>query len=91
MRGLLIKQHRLSEPGLIEPLAAERGAELHPHVPSEEGPLPPLDGFDFIVATAPDQDTVTVLAPARSLAGVAALQWGVLRVAPSGAEEGRLR
>ena len=50
VRGLLIKQHRLSEPGLIEPLAAERGAELHPHVPSEEGPLPPLEGFDFIVA-----------------------------------------
>jgi len=50
-----------------------------------------LKAVGSIVATAPDQDTVTVLAPAQSLAGVAALQWGVLRVAPSGAEEGRLR
>ena len=51
MRGLLIKQHRLSEPGLIDTCAAEQGVELLPHVPSEEGPLPATDGFDFIVAT----------------------------------------
>ena len=50
-----------------------------------------LRAVGTIVATAPDQDTVTVLAPAASLAGVAALQWGILRVAPSGEEEGRLR
>ncbi len=49
-----------------------------------------LKAVGSIVASAPDDDTVTVLAPARSLAGVAALQWGVLRVAPSGVEEGRL-
>jgi GMP synthase-like glutamine amidotransferase len=50
MRGLLIKQHRLSEPGLIDSSAEELGVELLPHVPSEEGPFPPMDGFDFIVA-----------------------------------------
>src|SRR5437660_2312846 len=51
MRGLLIKQHWLSEPGLIDACATEAGVELVPHVPSEEGPLPPLAGFDFVVAT----------------------------------------
>lgn len=50
-----------------------------------------LEAVGSILETAPARNTVTVLAPARSLAGVAALQWGVLRVAPSGVEEGRLR
>jgi GMP synthase-like glutamine amidotransferase len=50
VRGLLIKQHRLSEPGLIDGCAAELGVELLPHVPSEEGPFPPMDAFDFVVA-----------------------------------------
>jgi polynucleotide 5'-hydroxyl-kinase GRC3/NOL9 len=50
-----------------------------------------LKAVGSIVSAAADRNTVTVLAPARSLAGVAALQWGVLRVAPSGVEEGRLQ
>lgn len=50
-----------------------------------------LNAVGSIVATAPEHQAVTVLAPARSLAGVSALQWGILRVAPSGAEEGRLQ
>jgi polynucleotide 5'-hydroxyl-kinase GRC3/NOL9 len=33
---------------------------------------------------------VAVVAPLRSLAGVAGLQWGILRVAPDGTEQGRL-
>jgi GMP synthase-like glutamine amidotransferase len=51
MRGLLIKQQRLSEPGLIASCAGELGVQLVAHVPSEEGPFPPLERFDFIVAT----------------------------------------
>jgi polynucleotide 5'-hydroxyl-kinase GRC3/NOL9 len=50
-----------------------------------------LKAVGSIVSAAPERNTVTALAPMRSLAGVAALQWGVLRVAPSGVEEGRLR
>ena len=50
-----------------------------------------LKAVGSVVAAAPDRETVTVLAPVRSLGGVAALQWGILRVAPSGIEEGRLQ
>ncbi len=50
-----------------------------------------LKAVGSILEATPARNTVTVLAPARSLAGVTALQWGVLRVAPSGVEEGRLR
>lgn len=49
-----------------------------------------LQAVASIVSAAPERNAIIVLAPARSLAGVAALQWGVLRVAPSGVEEGRL-
>ena len=49
MRGLLIKQHHLSDPGLVGACAAELGVELLPHVASEEA-LPPVQGFDFVVA-----------------------------------------
>jgi len=49
VRGLLIKQHRLSDPGLIGACAAELGVEFLPHVASEET-LPPLHGFDLVVA-----------------------------------------
>jgi len=49
VRGLLIKQHRLSDPGLIGACSAELGVELLPRVASE-GPLPPVQGFDFVVA-----------------------------------------
>jgi len=43
-----------------------------------------------VVGMAPTRQTATVAAPVPSLAGVRALQWGVLRVDPSGHEEGRL-
>lgn len=49
-----------------------------------------LRAVGSIVAAMPADQAVTVLAPARAMAGVSALQWGILRVAPSGAEEGRL-
>ncbi len=49
-----------------------------------------LRALGTVVAAAPDQQTVTVMAPVRSLAGVSVLQWGVLKVAPSGIEVGRL-
>lgn len=49
-----------------------------------------LKALGSVVEAAPARQVVTVMAPLRSLAGVSALQWGVLRVAPSGVEEGRL-
>ena len=50
-----------------------------------------LEAVGTVVSATPERNSVAVLAPAPSLAGVAALHWGVLRVAPSGVEEGRLR
>jgi hypothetical protein len=49
-----------------------------------------LKALGCVVETAPGRQAVTVMAPLRVLTGVDALQWGVLRVAPSGVEEGRL-
>ncbi len=43
-----------------------------------------------VVEAHPAANRVDVLVPLRSLAGVGTLQWGILRVAPSGREEGRL-
>lgn len=48
-----------------------------------------LRAVGAVVETAPARREVTVVAPLRCLAGVSALQWGVLRVAPTGVEEGR--
>ena len=50
MRGLLIKPHPLSSPGTIGDYAEELGVELVGHVASEDGPLPPVDDFHFVVA-----------------------------------------
>jgi len=49
-----------------------------------------LQAVGSVVEIGPGPQALTVVAPLRSLAGVATLQWGVLRVAPSGVEEGRL-
>ena len=49
-----------------------------------------LRAVGSVVEVAPARQTVAVVAPLGSLEGVCALQWGVLRVAPSGLEEGRL-
>ena len=49
-----------------------------------------LVAMGSVVGMAPTRQTATVVAPVRSLTGVRTLQWGVLRVAPSGHEEGRL-
>jgi polynucleotide 5'-hydroxyl-kinase GRC3/NOL9 len=49
-----------------------------------------LRAVGAVVETAPARREVSVVAPIRSLAGVGALQWGVLRVAPTGVEEGRV-
>jgi polynucleotide 5'-hydroxyl-kinase GRC3/NOL9 len=50
-----------------------------------------LAAVGSIIETTPAAQTVAIAAPLRSLAGVSGLQWGVLRVAPSGTEEGRLQ
>jgi polynucleotide 5'-hydroxyl-kinase GRC3/NOL9 len=50
-----------------------------------------LRAVGSVVDMAPALQTVTVAAPLRTLAGVSTLQWGIIRVAPSGLEEGRLR
>jgi len=44
-----------------------------------------------IIETTPSAQAVAIAAPLRSLTGVSGLQWGVLRVAPAGTEEGRLQ
>ncbi|HET9001175.1 MAG TPA: Clp1/GlmU family protein [bacterium] len=49
-----------------------------------------LRALGTVVETAPALQTVTVMAPLQSVVGVSVLQWGVLRVAPSGIEVGRL-
>jgi polynucleotide 5'-hydroxyl-kinase GRC3/NOL9 len=49
-----------------------------------------LRALGTVVETAPALQTVTVMAPLQSVVGVSILQWGVLRVAPSGIEVGRL-
>jgi len=50
-----------------------------------------LQAMGTVVATDPGRQEVTVAAPLSTLTEVRGLQWGVLRVAPSGLEEGRLR
>ncbi len=50
-----------------------------------------LAAVGSIIETTPAAQAVAIAAPLRSLAGVRGLQWGVLRVAPSGSEEGRLQ
>lgn len=54
------------------------------------GPDACLVALGTVAAVHPAARRVDVLAPVGSLAAVRALQWGVLRVAPSGREEGRL-
>lgn len=49
-----------------------------------------LQALGSVVETAPARQAVTVMSPLRSCDGVSALQWGVLRVTPTGVEEGRL-
>lgn len=50
MRGLVIRQHALSLEGTVGAHAEARGARLVRHVPGGDGTLPPLEGFDFVVA-----------------------------------------
>ena len=50
-----------------------------------------LAAVGSIIETTPAAQAVAIAAPLRSLAGVSGLQWGVLRVAPAGTEEGRLQ
>lgn len=49
-----------------------------------------LKALGSVVDTVRARGAVIAMAPLRSLAGVAALQWGALRVTPAGVEEGRL-
>jgi polynucleotide 5'-hydroxyl-kinase GRC3/NOL9 len=49
-----------------------------------------LIALGTVTEVVPAADRVEVLAPLQSLAQVRLLQWGMLRVAPSGREEGRL-
>ena len=50
-----------------------------------------LAAVGSIIETTPSAQAVAIAAPLRSLTGVSGLQWGVLRVAPAGTEEGRLQ
>ena len=50
MHALVVKPHTLSSPGTIGEYAERLGVELVQHVASLDGPLPPLDGFDFVIA-----------------------------------------
>lgn len=49
MRALVIKPHRLEDPGTVDERLRERGVELVEHVPSEDPDIPPLDGFDLLL------------------------------------------
>jgi GMP synthase-like glutamine amidotransferase len=49
MRALVIKPHRLSNPGTIGGHARELGIELVEHVPSDDPAVPALDGFDILM------------------------------------------
>ena len=49
MRALVIKPHRLSDPGSVGAYARELGIELAEHVASEDHDLPSLDGFDLFL------------------------------------------
>lgn len=50
MRGLVIKPHRLSNPGTIGEYAEGLGAKLVHHVAGEDPAIPRLNGFDFVLA-----------------------------------------
>ena len=49
-----------------------------------------LVALGTVTDVVPSAHNVEILAPLESLAQVRLLQWGMLRVAPSGREEGRL-
>ena len=49
-----------------------------------------LKAVGSVIEVGSAAQSVTVEVPLRSVAGVGSLQWGVIRVAPSGVEEGRL-
>jgi len=49
VRALIVKPHRLSEPGTIGEEAGRRGFQLVEHVASEDGPLPSLADFDAAI------------------------------------------
>jgi polynucleotide 5'-hydroxyl-kinase GRC3/NOL9 len=48
-----------------------------------------LRAVGAIVGVTPTRRELSIVAPIRCLAGVSVLQWGVLKVAPTGVEEGR--
>jgi polynucleotide 5'-hydroxyl-kinase GRC3/NOL9 len=80
--------HEVRQDGILTAIPAAELRHLLVGLARDDGRLVAVGS---ILETAAGRNTVTLLAPARSLAGVASLQWGVLRVAPSGVEEGRLR
>ena len=49
MRALVVKPHRLEDPGTIGEYAQELGIELVDHIPGEDSDMPPLDGFDLVI------------------------------------------
>jgi GMP synthase-like glutamine amidotransferase len=49
MRALVLKPHQLADPGLVGAALLEHGTELVEHVLADDGPPPPLDGFDAVV------------------------------------------
>lgn len=50
MRGLVIMPDPLSLPGTLGEHAEAMGARLVRHIPGRDGPLPPVERFDFVMA-----------------------------------------
>ncbi len=71
-------------------LAEVPAGELHHLLVGLAGRDGWMRALGTVASVHPAANRVDVLAPLRSLAGVRTLQWGVLRVVPSGREEGRL-
>ena len=78
---------RIPQPRLLEGIPSRALHHLLVGLTARDGDLVAMG---TVVAVRPRDHQVDVLAPLNSLDGVESLQWGVLRVAPSGREEGRL-
>jgi GMP synthase-like glutamine amidotransferase len=49
LSALVLKPHELADPGLVGRALRDRGVRLTEHVLADDGPPPPIDGFDAVV------------------------------------------
>lgn len=49
LRALVLKPHELADPGLVGQALRDRDVALTEHVLADDGPPPPIDGFDAVV------------------------------------------